>query len=1104
MDPNKDPNYVHNQHYIKHQEQFQNQMQNQDNNVYELKKYHHYVKLTLESGNKEASTWIMKFRKSTLAWRAAIETLKSGDSSSGEKLFAAQVLSYKSRRGPPAIDPNRQDLVLIGNEVRKSMTEIFVHYSSMRDFDPPLLKQLSAAFTAQIARWPAVYDYVKTIDDIIVSFPPVGVAFILSALPEISTNRGAAGLPPQRRIDYHRYLRLKISNIHDFYLSLAAESQNNNAMAVILQELAIRGFNAYIITNCVPGKFLANCNLMKGVVEILISSKEEKLLQASSEFIMNVAESMEEPVEEKKRRKQNKDGSDYSILNKEFFTQEHMENLIQALFNIVKDSLSNAFIQLAAKIQTRKTASVVNNNNGNNNDHNDDDVEEFKLQRYVQIFCFLCNILVPLSLKKIDDKNVAIELLKPLLTILMHATMNSNWEIVRPTLFAWQTVGDFSYTSVGNLNPIEIVIEKLTEIIVYAAIYTKQYENEYDEMEREEFHDYRNDVRDTLRYFCAANRRPHTFAQTVKIALKDTMEMLQNIDTMKDNNWQKLEASLHAVGALNKFCNKNDDVLVPLWEGLFQLFPNLPQLHGVHCSAVVLIGQMSNWVAAHPKYIDASFSIILRSLGIQLNFDVNYPLKLKQNHVGAIAFEKIARDCGKVYFSKNPNYFLSLCKQLWSQERVIVLEDRRDTIMILNGLCYIASSVANSDIPQTNVEEMLLSPLLPIFNAVASQSTNNNQSSTNISCADLMFACKCLEVIFTSYKPLSYTSIDGGVELGWHSLLFIEKYGQNVFSLLSYGSEVGGNLVNSSTPEDETNLEEANESLCKAMKSVFDNMENKVHLCNDQNKLILYVTSIVKGFGGLLVQDLNATGGRGGQNMTGYLHVFKSVLEFSVKNNVAEDVITNAVIEIIRIILKHPNVLHELPDACIIFCELLSTFVKAYPQFIIKSNVIAKNIVDVISAGLTIQYQKSGRKMIKVAEDCFLSVITFANNESIVLELLAPQLLYGILMAANGNMPSNVLEEIVNSFRNLWMATSDELMQSVLRRIMTINTFPSVKTKEKTKELFVVQIICDECRRSKARFKKLLKAFCGGKKKREKMRAASLQKKQLEQQLKQL
>ena len=109
------------------------------------------------------------------------------------------------------------------------------------------------------------------------------------------------------------------------------------------------------------------------------------------------------------------------------------------------------------------------------------------------------------------------------------------------------------------------------------------------------------------------------------------------------------------------------------------------------------------------------------------------------------------------------------------------------------------------------------------------------------------------------------------------------------------------------------------------------------------------------------------------------------------------------------------------------------------------------------------------------------------------MEIIAPQLLYGILMAANGNMPSNVLEEIVNSFHNIWMKTSDDIMRLVLRRIMTIKSFPSAKTKEKTKEVFVTQIICDECRRSKARFKKLLKAFCGGKKKRDKMRALHME-----------
>ena len=97
-----------------------------NNNVYELKKYHHCIKLTLESGNK--AFYRYKNLKVNACLEAAIETMKSSDSSSGEKLFAAQVLSYKSRRGPPAIDPNRQDLVLVGNEVRKSMTEIFVHY----------------------------------------------------------------------------------------------------------------------------------------------------------------------------------------------------------------------------------------------------------------------------------------------------------------------------------------------------------------------------------------------------------------------------------------------------------------------------------------------------------------------------------------------------------------------------------------------------------------------------------------------------------------------------------------------------------------------------------------------------------------------------------------------------------------------------------------------------------------------------------------------------------------------------------------------------------------------------------------------------------------
>ena len=59
---------------------------------------------------------------------------------------------------------------------------------------------------------------------------------------------------------------------------------------------------------------------------------------------MSVAESIEEPVaEKKKKRKESRDGSDYSVLNKEFFTQQNLEHLIQALFDIIKQ-LSVEFI----------------------------------------------------------------------------------------------------------------------------------------------------------------------------------------------------------------------------------------------------------------------------------------------------------------------------------------------------------------------------------------------------------------------------------------------------------------------------------------------------------------------------------------------------------------------------------------------------------------------------------------------------------------------------------------------------------------------------------------------------------------------------------------
>ena len=57
------------------------------------------------------------------------------------------------------------------------------------------------------------------------------------------------------RIDYHRYLRMKIVTFMTF-IALAAKHVDAITGSIALKELAIRGFNAYVISHCVPGTFL--------------------------------------------------------------------------------------------------------------------------------------------------------------------------------------------------------------------------------------------------------------------------------------------------------------------------------------------------------------------------------------------------------------------------------------------------------------------------------------------------------------------------------------------------------------------------------------------------------------------------------------------------------------------------------------------------------------------------------------------------------------------------------------------------------------------------------------------------------------------------------
>ena len=62
--------------------------------------------------------------------------------------------------------------------------------------------------------------------------------------------------------------------------------------------------------------------------------------------------------------------------------------------------------------------------------------------------------------------------------------------------------------------------------------------------------------------------------------------------------------------ALNKFCHENEPALVPLFEGLHSIASELSMNPSIYCSAVILVGQNSHWVRAHPGFVSVAFNIV--------------------------------------------------------------------------------------------------------------------------------------------------------------------------------------------------------------------------------------------------------------------------------------------------------------------------------------------------------------------------------------------------------------------------------------------------------------------------------------------------------------
>lgn len=97
-----------------------------------------------------------------------------------------------------------------------------------------------------------------------------------------------------------------------------------------------------------------------------------------------------------------------------------------------------------------------------------------------------------------------------------------------------------------------------------------------------------------------------------------------------------------------------------------------------------------------------------------------------------------------------------------------------------------------------------------------------------------------------------------------------------------------------------------------------------------------------------------------------------------------------------------------------------------------------------------------------------------------------PQLMLSILMAASGEMPPDLVQLLAVTAHHIWRAIGTARFSSWLEvAVMELATdaAPWFKQKQDSKVTSLQELVCADTEFDVGRFKKLFKAFCGGKKK---------------------
>ncbi|KAF8311617.1 ARM repeat-containing protein [Clavulina sp. PMI_390] len=253
----------------------------------------------------------------------------------------------------------------------------------------------------------------------------------------------------------------------------------------------------------------------------------------------------------------------------------------------------------------------------------------------------------------------------PIVDVIAECAAYDDLDIVQITFAFWYRLGQ----SLEKLSEVPLRFQQLYRGLMDVMVEHLQYPDDMNALtaeERDDFREFRHVMGDTLKDCC--------IVLGTSVCLKSAYDKAALAVNKPNISWQEIEAPLFSMRSMGAEVNPEDDEVVPL---IMDLIPRLPPHPQVRYAATLVISRYTEWVDAHPQYIE-----------FQLQY-ISSGFESAESEVSAAAgqaMKYLCKDCKKhlVPFLPQLHTFVSSIGQKLAQD---------DRIQIYEAIAYVITSM---------------------------------------------------------------------------------------------------------------------------------------------------------------------------------------------------------------------------------------------------------------------------------------------------------------------------------------------------------------------------------------------------------------------------